>query len=157
EETANVTAAGAIAIGGTKEKLKLVVPDNGSAPSTASSQAAELVQHDHAVALLGSATPQIVMPTAVVAEQLHVPFVTSQMPVEAFASGDKTGWTYSWDLFYDEQQQATDAAKALATTPGNKKVVLFTDNEPDSVVERPLYEAAFKAGGLQVVGDYTFG
>ena len=156
QEIADVNAAGGIALGGTREKLTLVVLDNGSDPSTASSQAAELVQRDHAVALLGSATPQIVMPTAVVAEQLHVPFVTSQMPVEAFASGDKTGWTYSWDLFYDEQQQATDAAKALATAAGNKKIVLFTDNEPDSVVERPLYEAAFKADGLDVVGDYTF-
>jgi branched-chain amino acid transport system substrate-binding protein len=157
QEVADVNAAGGIAIGGAKEKLKLVVLDNGSDPSTASSQAAELVQHDHAVALLGSATAQIVLPTAVAAEQLHVPFVTSQMPVEAFASGDKTGWTYSWDLFYDEQQQATAAAKALATSVGNKKVALFTDNEPDSVVERPLYEAALKADGLDVVGDYTFG
>jgi len=157
QEVADVNAAGGIAIGGAKEKLKLVVLDNGSDPSTASSQAAELVQHDHAVALLGSATPQIVLPTAVAAEQLRVPFVTSQMPVEAFASGDKTGWTYSWDLFYDEQQQATAAAKALATSVGNKKVALFTDNEPDSVVERPLYEAALKADGLDVVGDYTFG
>ena len=156
QEIANVNAAGGIAIGGTREKLKLVVLDNRSDPSTASSQAAELVQHDHAVALLGSATPQIVMPTAVVAEQLRVPLVTSQMPVEAFASGDKTGWAYSWDLFYDEQQQATDAASALASGPGDKKVALFTDEEPDSVVERPLYAAAFKAAGLDVVGDYTF-
>jgi branched-chain amino acid transport system substrate-binding protein len=160
QEIADVNASGGIAIGGTKEKLKLVVLDNGSDPSTASSQAAELVRHDHAVALLGSATPQFVMPAAVVAEQLRVPFVTSQMPVEAFASGDKTGWTYSWDLFYDEQQQAADAAKALAAAAAaaasNKKVVLFTDNEPGSVVERPLYEAAFKADGLDVVGDYTF-
>ena len=156
QEIADVNAAGGIAIGGAKEKLKLVVLDNGSDPNTASSQAAELVQHDHAVALLGSATPQIVLPTAVAAEQLRVPLVTSQMPVEAFASGDKTGWTYSWDLFYDERQQATDAAKALATAAGNKKVALFTDNEPDSVVERPLYEAALKADGLDVVGDYTF-
>ena len=156
QEIADVNAAGGIAVGGSKEKLKLVVLDNGGDPGRAASQAAELVQHDHAVALLGSATPETVMPTAVVAEQLRVPFVTSQVPVEAFASGDKTGWTYSWDLFYDEQQQATDAAKALATAAGDKKVVLFTDDEPDDVVERPLYEAAFKADGLDVVGDYTF-
>jgi branched-chain amino acid transport system substrate-binding protein len=156
QEIADVNAAGGIAIGGRKEKLKLVVLDNGSDPSTASSQAAELVQHDHAVALLGPATPLIVTPAAVVAEQLRVPFVTSQMPVQSFASGDKTGWTYSWDLFYDEQQQAADAAKVLASVAGNKKVALFTDNEPDSVVERPLYKAAFKADGLDVVGDYIF-
>jgi branched-chain amino acid transport system substrate-binding protein len=156
QEIADVNAAGGIATGGTKEKLKLVVLDNGSDPSTASSQARELVLQDHAVALLGFATPLIVMPTALVAEQLRVPFLTSQMPVEEFASGDKTGWNYSWDLFYDEQQQAADAAKALASVPGSKKVALFTDNEPDGVVERPLYKAAFKADGLDVVGDYTF-
>jgi len=114
------------------------------------------VRQDHAVALLGSATAQVVTPVALVAEQLHVPFLTSLMPVEAFASGDKDGWKYSWDLFYDEQQQAADAARALASVPGNKKVVLFTDSDQDSVVERPLYEAAFKADGLDVVGDYTF-
>jgi branched-chain amino acid transport system substrate-binding protein len=156
QEIADVNAAGGIAIGGTKEKLKLVVLDNDSNASTASSQASELVLKDHAVALLGDATPQIVMTTAQVAEQLHVPFLTSLMPVEAFANGDKTGWQYSWDIFYDEQQQAADAAKALASVPSNKKVVLFTDSEPDGVVERPLYEAAFKADGLDVVGDYTF-
>jgi branched-chain amino acid transport system substrate-binding protein len=156
QEIADVNAAGGIAIGGTKEKLKLVVLNNGSDPNTASSQASELVLKDHAVALLGFASPQIVTTTALVAEQLRVPFLTSLMPVEAFANSDKDGWKYSWDFFYDEQQQAADAAEALASVPGNKKVVLFTDNEPDAVVERPLYTAAFKADGLDVVGDYTF-
>jgi branched-chain amino acid transport system substrate-binding protein len=156
QEIAQVNRAGGIAIGGRQEKLKLVVLDNASDPATASSQARRLVRQDHAVALLGYATPLIVTPAALVAEQLHVPLLTSLMPVEAFASGDKTGWKYSWDFFYDEQRQAADVARALASVPGNKKVVLFTDNEPDSVVERPLYEAAFEADGLDVVGDYTF-
>jgi branched-chain amino acid transport system substrate-binding protein len=156
QEIADVNAAGGIPVGGTKEKLELVVLNNGSNPSTASSQARELVLRDHAVALLGSATVPIVLPTAVVAEELRVPFLTSMTPVEEFANGDKEGWKYSWDLSFDEQQQAADAARALASVPSNKKVVLFTDSEPDAVVERPLYEAAFRADGLDVVGDYTF-
>lgn len=156
QEIADVNASGGIAVGGTREKLKLVVLDNGGDPSTAAAQASRLVRQDHAAALLGSATAQLVTPVALVAEQLRVPFLTSLMPVEAFASGDKDGWKYSWDLFYDEQQQAADAARALASVRGNKKVVLFTDNDQDSVVERPLYEAAFKADGLDLVGDYTF-
>lgn len=156
QEIATVNAAGGIAIGGSKEALKLVVLDNHSNPSTASTQARELVLQDHAVALLGSATLPIVMPAAVVAEQLRVPFLTSLIPVETFASGNKDGWKYAWDFFYDEQQQAADAARALASVPSNKKVVLFTDSEPDAIVERPLYEAAFTADGLDVVGDYTF-
>jgi len=156
QEIADLNAAGGIDIGGTKETLRLVVMDNEGNPTTASSQASELVRRDHAVALLGSATEPIVLTTALVAEQLSVPFLTSLMPVESFANGDKEGWKYSWDLFYDEQQQATDVAKALASTSSNKKVALFTDNEPESVVEGPLYEAAFKADGLDVVGDYDF-
>jgi hypothetical protein len=55
--------------------------------------------------LVGSG-PAIVTPAALIAEQPRIPFLTSLMPVEAFASGDKAGWTYSWDLFYDEKQQA---------------------------------------------------
>jgi branched-chain amino acid transport system substrate-binding protein len=156
QEIADVNAAGGIAIGGTREKLRLVVLDNGSDPGTASSQASELVLRDHVVALLGSASALVVMPTALVAEQLRVPLLTSLVPAEGFASGDKAGWNYSWDIFYDERQQAADTARALASVPGDKKVVLFTDDEQDSAAERPLYEAAFKADGLDVVGDYTF-
>jgi len=156
QDITDVNAAGGIAVGGRKERLKLVVLNNASSPAAASAQASELVRRDHAVALLGSATAQIVTPTALIAEQLHVPFLTSLMPVQAFASGDKAGWTYSWDLFYGEKQQAADVAKALAAVPGSKKVALFTDSEPDSVVERPLYAAAFRADGLDLVGDYTF-
>jgi branched-chain amino acid transport system substrate-binding protein len=155
QEVAAVNAAGGVTVDGQRDKLKLVVLDNASDPSTASSQARELVRHDHAVALLGSTTSLIITPTALTAEQLRVPFVTSLMPVEAFASGDKQGWKYSWDFFFDESKQAAMAAKALAAVKSNKKVVLFTDSQPDGVVERPLYEAAFKAAGLDVVGDYT--
>lgn len=156
QEIADVNAAGGITVGGTKEKLKLVVLDNRGDPATASTQASQLVREDHAVALLGSATPQMVLPVATVAEQSHVPFLTSLMPVETFSAGDKSGWKYSWDLSCDEQQQAAEAARALAAVPGDKKVALFTDSEPDAVVERPLYAAAFKDAGLDVVGDYTF-
>lgn len=60
------------------------------------------------------------------------------------------------DFFFDEKKQATAAAQALARAHSNKKVVVFTDNEPDGVLERPLYKAALTAAGLKVVGDYTF-
>jgi len=156
QEIADVNAAGGVTVDGKKDKLKLVVLDNASDPSTASNQARQLVRQDHAIALLGSTNSLIITPTALTAEQLRVSFVTSLMPVEAFASGDKEGWKYSWDFFFDENQQAAMAAKALAAVKSNKKVVLFTDSQPDGIVERPLYEAAFKSAGLDVVGDYTF-
>jgi branched-chain amino acid transport system substrate-binding protein len=52
QEIANVNASGGIAVGGTKEKLKLVVLDNRGDPGTAGAQALQLVRQDHAVALL---------------------------------------------------------------------------------------------------------
>ncbi|HUA43323.1 MAG TPA: ABC transporter substrate-binding protein [Streptosporangiaceae bacterium] len=156
QEIADVNAAGGVRVDGKDDKLKLIVLDNASNPSTASDQARELVRQDHAVALLGFTTQQIVTPTAIEAEQLQIPLVTSLMPVEAFASANKDGWKYSWDFFFDEKQQAATVAKALTGVQSNKKVVLFTDNEPDNVVERPFYEAAFRAAGLDVVGDYVF-
>lgn len=54
QEIADVNAAGGITIGGAKEKLRLVVLDNASNPSTAGSQASELVRRDHAVAASSS-------------------------------------------------------------------------------------------------------
>jgi branched-chain amino acid transport system substrate-binding protein len=156
QAVADINASGGITVNGAKEKVKLVVLDNGSDPNKASSQARELVLKDNAVALLGFTTPPIVTPTALAAEQLRVPFVTSLTPVEAFAGGSTSGWKYSWDFFFDEKAQAEQAAKALASVKSNKKVVLFTDNEPDGVLERPLYKAAFAAAGLDVVGDYSF-
>ena len=156
QEVADVNAAGGVTVGGKKEQLKLVVLNNASNPTTADEQASELVKKDHAVALLGATAAPIVTLTALEAEQLHVPFVTSLAPVEGFTNGDKEGWQYSWDFFFNENQQATTAAKALAAATSNKKVVLFTDSEPDGIVERPLYTAAFAAAGLDVVGNYTF-
>lgn len=156
QAVSDINAAGGITVNGAKEKVKLVVLDNASDPNKASSQARELVLKDNAVALLGFTTPPIVTPTALAAEQLKIPFVTSLTPVEAFASGDTSGWKYSWDFFFDEKSQAEQAAKALAAVASNKKAVVFTDNEPDGVLERPLYKAALKAAGVDVVGDYTF-
>lgn len=155
QAVADINAAGGVTVNGNKEKVKLVVLDNGSDPNKASSQARELVEKDGAVALLGFTTPPIVTPTALAAEQLKVPFVTSLTPVEAFAGGDPSD-KYAWDFFFDEKSQAQQAAKALATVSSNKKAVVFTDNEPDGVLERPLYKSALKAEGINVVGDYTF-
>ena len=49
QEIADVNAAGGVTVDGKQDKLKLVVLDNASDPSTASSQARQLVRQDHAV------------------------------------------------------------------------------------------------------------
>ena len=156
QEIADVNAAGGVEINGTRHKVKLVVLNNQSDPTTASQQVRDLVLKDGAQAVMGAGTPPITVPEALIAETLRVPYLTTNTPVGAFTAGSKGGWKYSWDMFFSEQEQATDIIKAVDSFPTNRKIALFTDNEPDGVVERPLYKAAAAAAGDQVVGDFSF-
>jgi branched-chain amino acid transport system substrate-binding protein len=153
---ADANAAGGIKIDGTRHKVKLVVLNNQSDPTTASQQVRDLVLKDGAQAVLGAGTPPITVPQALIAESLRVPYLTTNTPVGAFAAGSKSGWKYSWDMFFSEHEQAADIIAAVGRFPTNHKIALFTDNEPDGVVERPLYKAAAAAAGDQVVGDFSF-
>jgi len=153
---ADVNAAGGVDIGGTKRKVTLVLKDNKSDPNLASQQIREIVLKDKASVLLGGATPPINVPEALAAEQARIPIVMTATPNEAFAGGNKAGWTYAWNFFFDEAQFAGQAVKAVALTPTNKKIALFTDTEPDGTVERGLFKQAAKDAGFTVVGDYSF-
>lgn len=152
----DINAAGGLAVGSVKRKIKIVFKDNRSDPATASQQARDLVLKDDSVALLGACTPTIVVPVGLVAETLKVPYVSTCNPVGAFRAGSKTGWKYSFDFFFDEQDQAKQVFAGAAKSGSNQKVALFTDTEPDGVAERPLYKKAAEAAGFTVVGDYTF-
>jgi len=156
QQVSELNAAGGLQVGGSKRPVTLTVLDNRSDPNTASQQIRELVLKDSAVALLGACTPPINTPEALAAEQQKIPYVATCNPVLAFQAGNESGWTYAWDAFISEQDQAAGAAKGLAMANSNKKVALFTDTEPDGVAERPVYKQAFAAAGLDVVGDYTF-
>ena len=152
----DANADGGLDVGGTRRQVELRVLDNRSDPNTASAQARELILKDGSTALLGACTPPVIVPIAQVAESQEVPLVTSCAPVNAFKGANEAGWQYSWDMFFSEQEQAESAARTVAGIDSNKKVALFTDTEPDGVVERPIYKAALEAQGAEVVGDYTF-
>lgn len=156
QRVSEINAAGGLLVDGTRRKVSLTVLDNRSDPSTATQQIRKLALKDSATALLGACTPPIVVPQALAAEQLKIPYVSSCSPVRAFQNGNSADWSYAWDLFFDEKDQAATVMKGLAMAPGNKKVALFTDTEPDGVAERPWYKQAAAANGLKVVGDYTF-
>ncbi len=156
QAVADINAAGGVKIGGTGHQVKLVVLNNQSDPTTASQQVRDLVLKDGAQAVLGAGTPPITVPQALIAETLRVPYLTTNTPVGAFAAGNKSGWEYSWDMFFSEPEQAANIIAAVGRFPTNRKIALFTDNEPDGVVERPLYKAAAAAAGDQVVGDFSF-
>lgn len=147
---------GGLQVGSKKRKIKLVIKDNQSDPNLASQQTREAVLQDDAVALLGPCTPPVTIPVAKAAESQRVPLLSTCNPVGAFAAGNESGWKYSWNAFFSEQDQARTAFEAFDQVTGNKKVALFTDTEPDGVIERKLYKKVAAERGYQVVGDYTF-
>lgn len=151
-----VNEEGGIDFNGKKRKVKLIVQDNQSDPNLASQQARSLVLKSKAKALLGPCTPPVTIPVAQVAEVQRVPMVATCTPVGAFAAGSKSGWNYAFDMFFSEEDQASTVFEAFDQVKSNKKVAVFTDTEPDGVIERKLYMAAAKAAGYEVVGDYTF-
>jgi branched-chain amino acid transport system substrate-binding protein len=151
-----INDAGGIIVDGATRMVKLVVMDNRSDPITAGEQIRDLVVRYRASVLLGACTPPIVIPQAVAADQRRIPYITSCNPVRAFQAGNPTGWTYAWDMFFDEGDQAVALAKLLTAASTNKKIALFTDTSPDGLAARPLFKEAMGAVGIEVVGDYVF-
>lgn len=135
-----VNAKGGITIDGTKRKVKVVILDSKSDPNTTSTQARTLVLQDHAVGLFGTIAPPLVIPLSIVADQLKIP-MTHHTPIQAWLGGRASGWKYSWDVFFNEPQMTTTQYVAANKVKTNKKVVLFTDTDPDGVVMGKLWKA----------------
>jgi branched-chain amino acid transport system substrate-binding protein len=152
----DANATGAVKINGTSAKIKLVILDDASDPNTASSQATTLFLKDNAVALLGPFTPPLVIAVSDVAERLKRPLITSVAPIEAWLSGRPSGWQYSWDVFFDENQQTKLIFQAANLTTTNKRVALFTDTEQDGVVMGGLWEQTAPQFGYQIVSRARF-
>src|SRR5258708_4711556 len=140
----DANAAGGVKVNGTQAKIQLVVLDNASDPKTASSQATTLYLQDNAVALLGPFTPPLTISVSNVAERLKRPLIATATPVEAWLAGRPTGWQYSWDVFFDENQQTNLVFQTANLTTTNKRVALFTDTEQDGYTI--VYHAVFPVG-----------
>ncbi len=152
----DANAAGTVKINGTPAKINLVILDNASDPNTASSQATTLFLKNNAVALLGPFTPPLVIAVSTVAERLKRPLLTSVAPIEAWLSGRPSGWQYSWDVFFDENQQTKLIFQTANLTATNKRVALFTDTEQDGVVMGGLWEQTAPQFGYQIVSRAKF-
>jgi branched-chain amino acid transport system substrate-binding protein len=150
-----VNAAGGITIDGKKEKVKLIILDSKTDPNLTTSQARTLALQDHAVAFFGTIAPPLVIPLSTVSDQLKIP-MTHHTPIQAWLGGRKGGWKYSWDIFFNEPQMVTTQFQAANETTTNKKVVLFTDTDPDGIVMGNLWTATAPKYGYKVVAHEKF-
>jgi branched-chain amino acid transport system substrate-binding protein len=154
---AEANAKGGVVFGGASHKVNLVVQDNASDGTKASTQAKSLVLDSGAVALLGPATPPLTIPVSQVAEQLHVPLISTITPLKGWLSGKpSSGYQYSWDTFFDETQMTDLQFKAANLVTTNKKVVIFTDTEQDGPIQAALWAQHAKEEGYTVVDHIEF-
>lgn len=152
-----VNKAGGIAIGGKKEKVKLIIRDDKTDPNATAANTETLISRDRVVAMLGSCTPALVNAGALVAERAKKPLVTGCDPLEAFKSVRK--WKWVWDIFFDEPDLASVELKAIADLGAktNMKIALWHDNGPDGqVVGGQIWPNVAKQFGYDIVQNAEF-
>lgn len=138
-----------------KVPVRLQLYDDESRPEQVTTNTQRLVLNDKVNALLGSATPPLVLAGATVAERNRVPMVTGIAPIRAFL-GANPKWNYTWDIFFDELDMTQQQFHTMDTVKSNKEVALFTDNEQDGVVMGGLWEQNAKKFGYHVAYHANF-
>jgi branched-chain amino acid transport system substrate-binding protein len=150
-----VNAKGGILINGKRRKVVVDYLDSQSQPNLTTTQGRTLALQDHAVGFFGTIAPPLVIPLSQVADQLHLPFV-HHTPIQAWLGGNKSGWTYSWDVFFNETQQTSTQYLASDEIQTNKRVVLFTDTDPDGITMGKLWAAVAPKYGYKIVAHESF-
>jgi branched-chain amino acid transport system substrate-binding protein len=149
-----VNDAGGIQIGDAKRKVDLVILDDKTDPNQTSANTEKLISAENATALLGSCTPALVIPGALVADRNGVPLVTGCIPTGLFS--DAKPWTWAWAIFFSERDIVNAPFETVKSSGAatNKKVAIIHDNGPDGVVVgKQAWPAVAKAYGYEVVAN----
>lgn len=152
-----VNADGGIEIDGVKRPVELTLVDDKSDPNEVTAQTRTLISNTGVDALLGSCTPDLSNPGAVVADSQGIPFITACNPIEVF-KGVKE-WTYAWDVFFSVPELSAAPFETLKATgvETNKQVFILHDNGPDGlIVGNEIWPGLAEANGYTVVGNEEF-
>ncbi|MEM7330631.1 MAG: amino acid ABC transporter substrate-binding protein [Chloroflexota bacterium] len=136
--------------------VRLVLYDDESSPEKVAENTERLILQDEVDALLGSATPPLVISGAVIAERENVPMVTGIAPIRAFLGANEEGWNWVWDIFFDELEMTEQQFLTMDQVESNRKVALFTDNEQDGIVMGGLWEEKAPQFGYEIVYHADF-
>jgi branched-chain amino acid transport system substrate-binding protein len=154
---AEYNAAGGIRIDGRPRRVRLIIRDDQSDPNRAAANVDSLVSLDHVDALLGSATPPLVIAASLAAERNAKPIVNGAAPLISFRTAK--AWNWSWDVFFDERELAEAAFRTIEDlgVVTNRRVAILRDNGADGAVIGgklwPEYAAKY---GYQLVTDAEF-
>ncbi|MBH0130745.1 amino acid ABC transporter substrate-binding protein [Salinibacterium sp. NK8237] len=152
-----VNADGGIMIDGVAREVELTLVDDKSDPAEVTSAIKTLISSTNVDALLGSCTPDLVVPGAVVADAQGVPYIGECAPIEVFTSVKE--WTYAWDIFFSVADQAVAPFEALESTgtETNKQVFILHDNGPDGqAIGNDIWPVVAEEQGYTVAGNIEF-
>lgn len=154
---AEINATGGITVGGVQRTVRLVIRDDKTDANVAASNIDTLVSADHAVALLGSCTPPLVIAASLAAERNATPIVSGCAPLVSFRGARQ--WTWAWDLFFNDPDLAEAPFRTLAdlNVVTNKRIAILHDNSADgAVVGGKLWPELAAKYGYQVVANAEF-
>jgi len=127
-----INQTGGIAVGKTHKKIQLVIRDNKTSNTTAASVAAQLVNNDKVVAVVG--------PAATNAGTASIPNMTKAAVPSVSPSATDPGYTlqkngdvqkYIFRACFQNNYQGSSAAKFMTNTLKAKNVAILTDNSSD--------------------------
>ncbi|MCC7463594.1 MAG: amino acid ABC transporter substrate-binding protein [Gammaproteobacteria bacterium] len=154
---AEINAAGGISIDGALRPVRLIIRDDKTDANVASSNVDTLVSADHAVALLGSCTPPLVIAASLAAERNATPIVSGCAPLVSFRAAKQ--WHWAWDLFFNDPDLAEAPFRTLADLKvvTNRRIAILHDNSADgAVVGGRLWPQLAAKYGYQVVARAEF-
>jgi branched-chain amino acid transport system substrate-binding protein len=123
---------GGINVDGKKKKIKLVIRDNKTSTNTSASVAAQLVNKDKVVAIVGPATTN--------AGTAEIPNITKAAVPSVSPSATDPAYTlkkngkvqpYVFRACYQNNFQGATAAKFMTDTLKSKRVAVYADNSSD--------------------------
>ncbi len=132
-------------------QVQLIVLNDQGNPSTAVSEAAQLVQ-DHVAAVMYPGTSSTNLQTSPVFMKAKIPVITYD-PLDTWANGKK--WPYFFDT-YPLNKPTMQAEANFLKAKGMTKVALLQDDTPFAAQLVPDFTSAAKADGIQIVGTATY-
>ena len=151
-----------LTIGGKKYSVEIIAADSQSSSARAATVASQLVQQNSVDFLIGTATPETVIPVSAQAEASGVPCVLTICPWEQWyykSSGSANTFTYSYMYFLGTQEETGLFTRVWAKAPAGHVVGGLWPDDVDGAGFEKYMKAKLGAMGWKVVpsGGYTDG
>lgn len=162
----DINKSGGVTVNGKKIPIQLIVKDNQSDPTKASSTASDLILTDNVSALAGIGSPVLDIPISTTADRYQTPFLTA-IPFEPWWQAGP--YKFAWSSFFrigtpipsgdprSGKPGYTLAEEVMNVTKDfkdqtNNNVAVFATNDSDGTAWYTLFPGILKSNGYNPVG-----